>query len=173
MGRIEAARVRDRQQEARAYGSPVDLLDRTGEVQDPDPVEHRGRDRASAQFRSHEACHQGQHTERETEGQRSKTGEPADRERDGADEEGQPEHRLAVGGEIERHPCPGRDRKPQERPPLLPFDRESAGEREIAEMARDPRTTGRDARDDVGERGLAFPQRHGGPPPFVRSAHSC
>ena len=64
MGRIEAAPVRDRHQEARALGSPVDLLDGPGEVQDPDPVEHRGRDRASPQFRGHETRHQGQRTER-------------------------------------------------------------------------------------------------------------
>jgi hypothetical protein len=102
----------DADHHARADGPQVDFLDEALQRDNADAIEHRGRHSRRAQRHRQETRKQRCDGEREAESKRTGAAEPRKRGEDSDHQTRQPQDRLAVGGQIERHAAHCRDRDP-------------------------------------------------------------
>ena len=153
------AGVDDAQDEPRADGADVDLLDEALQFDDADVVEHRRLDARGAQAHREEAGEKRRQGDPDAERDGPRAREQGERGEDGGQQRRQPQHGLAIGRQIERDAAHRRDGNPQEEPPLVDFLRQRPGEQR-APVRRQRRCAG--AAGD-GENAGARGGRHGRP----------
>ena len=110
----------------RADGPQVDLLDEALQRDDADMVEHRRGDPRRAQPHRQEAREQRRERRARRRARTAARARATRAPRKRRQQRRQPEHRLAVGRQIERDAAHRRDRNPEEKAPLLDLARERA-----------------------------------------------
>ena len=122
------AGVDDAKDEARADRADVDLLDEAAQLDDADMIEHRRLDARGAQAHREKAGEQRGEADPEAERERPSARNPGERGAERRQQRRQPQHRLAIGRQIERDASHRSDGNPQEKPPPVDFLRQRRGE---------------------------------------------